>query len=1123
MVPSSTAVLLLAHLMRSARRGPTQPLMPLLVVPCGPFFNAGPRRRGWVVRSGGRPSGSGLRLRDNIAPTLTVVFCGRLLCVLRSHQPVSPEAMAELASTIVAVVQLRDSDARVTEQAIAGKAWSLRRSGSVGALLLFMNSGAQTANYQDNCVAVDVKLSSTGAIQTTCSKGSENCLSSSGCHLQAAMSSALMAISAATGLPLSGIMSLLSSEIVTDHREPGTAVLYGRKLCVVRRSGGSWPFAVVRRKPNGAWMCYACREAPNSCTHVAAALEAHAAAQAESSDAAGSIRDAGREAFERRGFVRRSRRGGAQSEPRASGETYFKLVRPLVPSENAQAKHAAVLSAASSGTPVVVPAPQECPYCGLHRGAAVVRDGEGEIEFGTGAVKMHIGSWWCAACYRTVTADGLEDGLVMLSQYSAYTEVFLFEVGMALCLNGANIASTHGLRECFHQMSVRHILPRSQMPLRTLRGFRAVVLLYLELVVKGLPHALSTCRRCRRPDGSMRTICFDGLQLGFRVRFALGLLRAAVRLQAIPRASIMAHCVTNSAVAKALGSIMSVATTDHAKVQASSVKNVTALRGMIMAFVVLEGPALVDGVERRFRGAVAHVDGASGGGWDPEVDGGVNPALLRFLRLFFRPTRAKRKLALNIASACSSLRQRVPQALMARVMACIAEESGDGDEDETSEEDTSDSDAEDQDELPHHAEDMEEPALADRGGAAGERRRQGALLRLNKLIPKTADATEKVVGVVRAVTCDPVVVWAPGGNWTAVKEMIEVLGDNPFSLHELRRALAHPSVADLRLLRGAVACLAPILAQRQANRLVLRDLLQALKSTARRYDAFVRDHGAHNGGDVEVSAMDMARAGSETTFHPSQYARVWLDVPPSWERFRSVYGHVADQTRDFLASGQWAPSFPPLRPIPDFLAKEGAHEDMPACNHKLGQGNKFTGRAFVASCMCDHPKCIGVVVLDGSEGQRMPIEVVVQRMRTLPEVIVYDFACATLKTGLSRLPWVALLILFLVDRFHWVKNHTLCSKAMNPDSYESMDGVNTSASEQRNAAARRMQKFLRLMDQKNFILLTVYQQAIGNDVAMHKDTLPRGASTASAAQSAERWTTWYRRTLVDGEQEEGPP
>ena len=103
----------------------------------------------------------------------------------------------------------------------------------------------------------------------------------------------------------------------------------------------------------------------------------------------------------------------------------------------------------------------------------------------------------------------------------------------------------------------------------------------------------------------------------------------------------------------------------------------------------------------------------------------------------------------------------------------------------------------------------------------------------------------------------------------------------------------------------------------------------------------------------------------------------------------------------------------------------------------------------------------------------MPIEFVVQRMVRFPDRVFYDFPCAALKMALCRLPFFALFLAFLVDRLHWMKNHVWCSKAMNPDSFRSMDAQNTSASEERNAAARRLQNYLRLVKQRNLILFTV--------------------------------------------------
>lgn len=69
-------------------------------------------------------------------------------------------------------------------------------------------------------------------------------------------------------------------------------------------------------------------------------------------------------------------------------------------------------------------------------------------------------------------------------------------------------------------------------------------------------------------------------------------------------------------------------------------------------------------------------------------------------------------------------------------------------------------------------------------------------------------------------------------------------------------------------------------------------------------------------------------------------------------------------------------------------------------------------------------KHLGVVVLDKSQSQRMPLEFVVQRVASLTGSIVYDFACAALKGALVRLPHVAKTVVLRVDRFHWRKIRT---------------------------------------------------------------------------------------------------
>jgi len=145
------------------------------------------------------------------------------------------------------------------------------------------------------------------------------------------------------------------------------------------------------------------------------------------------------------------------------------------------------------------------------------------------------------------------------------------------------------------------------------------------------------------------------------------------------------------------------------------------------------------------------------------------------------------------------------------------------------------------------------------------------------------------------------------------------------------------------------------------------------------------------------------------------------------------------------------------------------------------------GGTFCSFHTCTHAKCVGVVVLDGSEKQRKPIELITQRGATLPSQVVYDVFCTTLKTTLCRLPLVARVVLCLVDRLQWRKNHVSCTKAMNPDSYCSMKSINTFSSEERNSISFRQEHHLWLMNQGNIIIFTTYQQALSDVIAMNKD------------------------------------
>jgi len=857
-------------------------------------------------------------------------------------------------------------------------------------------------------------------------------------------------------------------------------------------------------------------------------------------------------------------------------------------------------------------APEQCPFClsGKAPGQTTTPH-DCRVEFIDGSVGIMVFSWRCPSCKYRVMLDGREYGLVFASPYTAYTETFLLELAVSLSRNGCSLRSSSDLRVGFSELSA----PFKYLPdcgrLRSLTTLRRGIIVYLQLAIRGLPAHVSTCSNCVGADGRIDVICFDGLQLGYKVRYKKPFIRTLVRTSAIPRASLHAHVVTDSAVAKALGTVLN-ASPHKAIASSKTITTINAIRGWAMAVSVLLGNvpgadvAMLAGEEQH-----GMKSKSTNRGWDPAKDGGVRPEFTHFLRTVFCCQLVARSLCVDITAASSDLRRRVPKVLMERIKDLVVtdksgplprrtvgeaagsheanveevgrqggrgaggvpsiesaaaasplpggteppagggvarrdeDERSDGSteyeqsDDELSSADDRMSDEDDNYEyaprlvwnasapLVRYAELFKERALADTGGAKGLQCELERRLRLQPTIPTTAAASLKVIHFARAVTVDPFTLWDPGGQWVALDALIAVLGRRRYSSRALAEVLESEEVRELRLLRDATACLGPAFAIHPDVRAAFRGLLLAMKATGAAYKKYVDDSevvGEDSGSEFECvtdrprapggfrpffTKLAMACAHPSETFTPAQYTQTWLETDASVDSYKAAYAASPRLSLegDFLASGVWAPSFPVVRPIPAFHGDAAAATDEPDCNHLMGSENKYTGGTFGAFCTCAHPKCIGVVVLDGSEGHRMPIELIVQRCLELPSRVIYDFACATLKTALCRLPFVALAVQFSVDRFHWHKNHELCTKAMNPDSYTSMEGVNTSSSEKRNALSRRQEHHLRLMKQENFMLFTTYQQALSNVIAMFRDK--------ETELTPCKWPKWYREQYVD--------
>jgi len=180
--------------------------------------------------------------------------------------------------------------------------------------------------------------------------------------------------------------------------------------------------------------------------------------------------------------------------------------------------------------------------------------------------------------------------------------------------------------------------------------------LFLALVIDGLPAAVTQCLKCRREVGSYATIGFDGLQVGYGIQFIIPFVKKIVPMHAVPRASFVAHVITDEAVCKALRRVLSstaVPTLDANK----AFTTVSAMRGHVMAITLIIGYPLVEGNSVVLAEPTPHAQGVSKKrGWDPSVDCGVRRELSDFFAEVIDCGRVACSLAWTVVGAPADLR-----------------------------------------------------------------------------------------------------------------------------------------------------------------------------------------------------------------------------------------------------------------------------------------------------------------------------------------------------------------------------------------------------------------------------------------------------------------------------------
>lgn len=140
------------------------------------------RPPGFPNAGSGRRRGSALDVRESMRKVLVILFCRQIIASLEQRTALDAAGEALLGEAIMQVKIKRDEYRNITNEMLATKAWTLRRSGCVGALFQFKDIGARDRLARDCNLAIELYLSATDELVVTCSRSAEDCLSDGCIH-----------------------------------------------------------------------------------------------------------------------------------------------------------------------------------------------------------------------------------------------------------------------------------------------------------------------------------------------------------------------------------------------------------------------------------------------------------------------------------------------------------------------------------------------------------------------------------------------------------------------------------------------------------------------------------------------------------------------------------------------------------------------------------------------------------------------------------------------------------------------------------------------------------------------------------------------------------------------------
>jgi len=733
----------------------------------------------------------------------------------------------------------------------------------------------------------------------------------------------------------------------------------------------------------------------------------------------------------------------------------------------------------------IIKVPKSCSACGTDRGGAelqVVKDGV--ILSHMGFCSMVLQAYDCSSCGRWVCADGREQGVVILSSCTAASVSLVRHFCQEVAVEGD--AFSKMFRSWWVKARGRSragVFPRLSQS-RSRRTVSRLMSAGLRLMSMNVPHWCFDCSRCC-VKGRYRVVTADGIWLGYLRRLITNYYehyseRCDPNKDLLAAASLVASewvrrfirlCVTHPEQAITVAgdqrrsaisalAILCPTTLPDSMLWSSLAVDPVALRVRAMLADVWHLPTCVVQLVKGLLAATTKTIAAAVAAGKPQAETAADRELQGCLRAWLTTPRLENR---HLATAA------LPVPAAAAPIVAPPAPLGDG--------------------LPGAGPVGGGPAGVNVAAAAGGGGGGGQLLgggvapaapdgARRGLLPRITSLPENMVpGLVSfcvALVVDPVVspfkphhvgplrslaallrdedaadkvtaLCHAASQQTVTEESVPVGTDYPLVLMVWEVQMLLVFLTSLKLLDGSLFELAFSVAA------VLDDVCE-------RIEAY---HAAALLEPNSAALFQYRWAGDGKT--PQQMR----------EFFLSQFPNASD---DPLVTGLYFPGRLQCRATA-FAATEQPDTGTCAKNYQAAR-KSFTPGAFLICCACSHPRVLGFVVLDKREGPPALLNTIISRFAVLPEYIIYDFGCGAVRSTLTKLPWLLRDSTVTSDEFH-VVNH-VCSIALDPRSFLTLNKANTVAHEQRNRAIKLLSRVLRASGQTEYTRVLSYHTFIHN-------------------------------------------